>query len=154
MSSIGIVGAGHLGAVLAERLVAAGYPVKIANSRGPHTLTEVAERTRAVPAAISDIAAGADVLIITIPFGNVARLPPSLIDALPPGGTVIDTGNYYPPRDGRIAAIEDGLPETAWVAALLRTPVVKAFNNITNYSLAHNGRPRRARPDRVARERG
>ncbi len=149
MSRIGIVGAGHLGEVLARRLTAAGHTVRIANSRGPHTLTQLAERTGAEPAAIPDVAAGADVLIVTIPLGQVATLPRSLIEALPPNATVIDTGNYYPPRDGRIAAIEDGTPETAWVAAQVGTPVMKAFNNITDHSLAHGSRPKGAH-DRIA----
>ena len=145
MSKIGIVGAGRLGTLLAERLVAAGHTVKIANSRGPHTLMGLAERTGAEPAALPDVAAGANVLIVSIPLGQVATLPHSLIKALPSEATVIDTGNYYPPRDGRIAAIEDGMPETAWVTAQLGTPVVKAFNNITDHSLAHGARPKGAR---------
>ena len=145
MSRIGIVGAGHLGGLLAGRLVAAGHTVKIANSRSPSTLVQLAERTGAEPAALPDLGAGADVLIVSIPLGQVATLPPSLIEALSSQATVIDTGNYYPPRDGRIAAIEDGMPETAWVASQLGTPVVKAFNNITDHSLAHGARPKGAR---------
>lgn len=54
---------------------------------------------------------------------------------------VIDTGNYYPQqRDGRIAEIEDGQPESAWVSAHLGRPVVKAFNNIYAQHLLENGR--------------
>ena len=149
MSRIGIVGAGHLGAVLAKRLVAAGHGVKVANSRGPHTLAGFAAETGAEPAAIPDVAQGVDVLVVAIPLGQVAVLPPSLIAALPAGATIIDAGNYFPPRDGRIAAIEDGMPETAWIAARLGVPVVKAFNNVTDHSLAEAGRPKIAR-DRIA----
>ena len=90
-----------------------------------------------------------ELLILAIPFGRVAELPPSLIAALPAEATVIDAGNYYPPRDGRIAEIEAGVPETAWVAARLGAPVVRAFNNITDHSLAQPGRSRDA-PKRVA----
>ena len=149
MGGIGIVGAGHLGAVLARRLAAAGHGVKVANSRGPHTLTGFAERTGAEPAAIPEVARGVDVLIIAIPLGQAAALPRSLIEALPEDATVIDAGNYVPPRDGRIAAIEDGMPETAWVAARLGVPVVKTFNNLTDHSLAQIGRPKGA-GDRIA----
>ncbi len=149
MSRIGIVGAGHLGAVLAERLVANGHSAKIANSRGPDTLTRLARRTGAEPASVPGVAAGVDVLIIAVPLAQVVRLPASLIEAIPPDATVIDTGNYVPLRDGRIAEIEGGMPETAWVAARLKVSVVKAFNNITDDSLARNGRPNGAR-DRIA----
>ena len=149
MSRVGIVGTGHLGAVLAERLVADGHSAKIANSRGPHTLTQLARQTGTEAATIPEVAAEVDVLILAIPLAKVATLPSSLIQLLPPAATVIDAGNYVPLRDGRIADIEGGMPETGWVAARLGVPVVKAFNNITDDSLARNGRPSGAR-DRIA----
>jgi predicted dinucleotide-binding enzyme len=45
---------------------------------------------------------------------------------------VIETNNYYPrQRDGLIQAIEDGTPESVWVAGLLGTDsVYKVFNGI------------------------
>jgi predicted dinucleotide-binding enzyme len=56
---------------------------------------------------------------------------------------VVDTGNYYPrQRDGRIEAIEAGLPESQWVAQQLGRPVVKAFNNIYARHLLELGRPK------------
>ena len=149
MSEIGIVGAGHLGAVLAKRLVAAGHAVKVANSRGSGSLAGFAVKTGARPVTLTEAADGVEVLILAIPFGRVSDLPPSLMAALPAEATVIDAGNYYPPRDGRIAEIEAGMPETAWVAARLGAPVVRAFNNITDHSLAQPGRSREA-PQRVA----
>jgi hypothetical protein len=39
-----------------------------------------------------------------------------LFAGVPADVVVIDTGNYYPTRDGRITAIEQGQPESAWVA--------------------------------------
>ena len=149
MSRIGIVGAGHLGTVLAKRLVTAGHIVRVANSRGPQTLTALAAETGAEPAAIPEVAQGVDVLIVAIPLGQAAALPSSLMKALPADATVVDTGNYVPSRDGRIAAIDGGMPETAWVAGHLGVPVVKAFNNITDHSLAQAGRPKGTR-DRIA----
>ena len=58
------------------------------------------------------------------------------------GTPVVDTGNYYPQRDGRIAAIEDGTTESRWVSQQLGRPVIKAFNNIYAKHLMENGRPR------------
>ena len=55
---------------------------------------------------------------------------------------VIDTGNYYPrQRDGRIAEIEAGMPESRWVEKHLGRPVVKAFNNIHAEHLLKYGKP-------------
>jgi hypothetical protein len=53
---------------------------------------------------------------------------------------VVDTGNYYPKRDGRIAPIEDGTPESQWVAQQLGRPVVKAFNTMYAQHLLERGR--------------
>jgi predicted dinucleotide-binding enzyme len=46
---IGIIGAGHIGSALAGRLTSLGHSVKIANSRGPETLKDVAQKTGATP---------------------------------------------------------------------------------------------------------
>ena len=53
---------------------------------------------------------------------------------------VVDTGNYYPQRDGYIAAIEDGTPESQWVSQQLGRPVVKAFNTIYSKHLLERGK--------------
>jgi predicted dinucleotide-binding enzyme len=42
---IGIVGAGSIGSTLARKLANAGHSVAIANSRGPETLTKLADET-------------------------------------------------------------------------------------------------------------
>ncbi len=145
MRAIAIVGAGAVGSVLAKRLVRAGHRVSVANSRGRESLTGFAQATGAVASDLSVMASGADILIIAIPLGAVRSLPKALLEALPPLGVVVDTGNYVPPRDGAILEIDDGLTETEWTASQLGAPVVKAFNNITSDSLEHKGRPPGAR---------
>ena len=44
---IGIIGAGNIGATLARKLASAGHDIKIANSKGPESLREIAEETGA-----------------------------------------------------------------------------------------------------------
>ena len=127
---IGIIGAGHIGGNLAQLLVGKGHDVSIANSRGPQTLTEVAARTGATPVAVTDAPRDADVVIVTVPLRAVAELPKGILDSTRPNAAVIDTNNYYPERDGRIAEIEDGQISSRWVQDQLGRPVVKAFNNI------------------------
>lgn len=46
---IGIIGAGNIGGNLTRRLTALGHDVSVANSRGPGTLTALAEETGATP---------------------------------------------------------------------------------------------------------
>jgi hypothetical protein len=147
---IGIIGAGNMGGTLARRLVALGHDVSVANSRGPETLRELATETGAVPVSVTEIARDADVLIVAIPERNVPDLPRGILDSLPDGAVVIDSGNYAPKqRDGRIEELEDGVVESRWVEANLGHPVVKAFNNVRPPSLLNLGKPD-GTPGRVA----
>ena len=62
---------------------------------------------------------------------NIPSLPKDLVANAPADLIVVDTGNYYPKqRDGKIAEIEQALPESRWVEKQLGRPVIKAFNNI------------------------
>jgi predicted dinucleotide-binding enzyme len=128
---IGIIGAGHIGSALALRLTQFGHEVSIANSRGPDSLRDVAAETGAVAVDVAGALQGAELAVLTIPMKNVPLLPAGLFSALSPRTPVVDTCNYYPrERDGRIAAIEDGEPESQWVGSQIGHPVVKAFNCI------------------------
>ncbi len=137
---IGIIGAGRIGGTLTRRLTALGHEVSVANSRGPETLLDLQAETGATPAQVGDVAKGAEIVIVTIPEKAVPTLPKDLFDDAAEGFVVIDTNNYYPQRDGRIAGIEDeGLTEAGWVAKQLDQPVNKAFNNINFQHLLELG---------------
>lgn len=136
---IGIIGSGNIGATLARHLTALGHRVSVANSRGPASLESLAAETGATAATVEQAARAADMVIIAVPEKAVPQLPRDLLAAS--SAVVVDAGNYYPSRDGRIAEIEDGLAESEWVARVLGVPVVKAFNNIVAPSLATRGVP-------------
>ena len=147
---IGIIGAGNIGGNLTRRLTALGHEVRVANSRGPETLADLAAETGATAVPVTEAARGAEVVVVTIPQKAVPDLPAGVLDGAAPGAVVVDTGNYYPQqRDGRIDAIETGTPESRWVEAQLGHPVVKAFNGIYAQHLLDAGRPAGA-PDRRA----
>jgi predicted dinucleotide-binding enzyme len=141
---IGIIGAGNIGGTLTRRLSALGHQVSVANSRGPETLADLAAETGATATTAEDAANGAELVIVTIPEKNVPELPAGLLDRTAPGAPIVDTGNYYPERDGRIDAIEEGLPESRWVEQQLGRSVIKAFNNIQAQHLLKLGRPKGA----------
>jgi predicted dinucleotide-binding enzyme len=138
-----------IGGTLARRLGQLGHQIAIANSRGPETLRDIASEVGATAVTALDAARSGDVVVITIPERAVPDLPRDLFTGVSADVVVIDTGNYYPTRDGRIAAIEQGQPESAWVAEQIGRPVIKAFNNIYSKSLLENGRPK-GTPDRIA----
>jgi 8-hydroxy-5-deazaflavin:NADPH oxidoreductase len=72
----------------------------------------------------------------------VAALPKDLFASVSDDTVVVDTGNYYPQRDGRIDAIESGTPESRWVSQQLGRRVVKAFNSIYAQHLLKDGKPK------------
>jgi len=132
MTTLGLIGSGHIGGTLARLAVDAGHDVVLSNSRGPETLQDlVAELGPHARAGTTEEAAQAgDLVVVTIPLKNTDRLPADVLR----GKIVIDTSNYYPQRDGQIAAL-DGQSTTTSGLVQSRLPgsrVVKAFNNI-NY---------------------
>ena len=116
--NIGIIGAGNIGSVLAGHFRKLQHTVKIANSRGPETLSHVAQETGAKPATLLEAASGVDLLVITIPMKSVPSLPNDLLAKLPATSPIIDTGNYYPLRDGVISEIKDGVVESEWTSRI------------------------------------
>lgn len=146
--NISIIGAGNIGATLATKLSAAGYTVKLANSKGPETIADIARKAGATAVTSEDALRDAELVILAIPFtahNSLAGLLSSLPDTVP----VIDTSNYYPFRDGSIAEVENGMPESVWVSARLGHPVIKAWNALLAKTLSDKGLPENA-PDRIA----
>ena len=139
---IGIIGAGNIGGNLTRRLTALGHDVSVANSRTPDTLADLAAETGATAVLATEAAAGADVVVVTVPLKSVPGLPSGLLDGAAADVVVIDTCNYYPQqRDGRIAEIEDGMAESRWVEEQLGVSVGKAFNGIYADHLLTRGLP-------------
>lgn len=140
MTTIGLIGSGHIGSTVARLAVDAGHDVVLSNSRGPDTLQDLAAELGAhARAGTTEQAAAADLVVLTIPLKNVDSIP---ADALR-GKVVIDTSNYYPQRDGQIATLDDHHSTTSELvqAHLAGSSVVKAFNNINYLHLGSLQRP-------------
>ncbi|MCM3781289.1 NADPH-dependent F420 reductase [Microbacterium hydrocarbonoxydans] len=141
MTTLGIIGAGHIGSQVARAAVAHGYDVVIANSRGPETLApliaELGERARAATA--TDAAAAADIAVVTIPLGRIDELP---VEELA-GKIVLDTNNYYFERDGHIDELDKGETTTSEMLQkqLPTSRIAKAFNHIPARDITTDGTP-------------
>ncbi|WP_404350106.1 NAD(P)-binding domain-containing protein [Phycicoccus jejuensis] len=149
MSTIGLVGAGHIGSTLARLAVAAGHDVVMSNSRGPETLRDLVEELgpQACAATPQEAAKAADLAVVTVPLVALRDLPAAELA----GKVVMDTINYYPERDGHVAALDDESTTTSELVQehLADSRVVKVFNNITSGALGTLARPAGA-PDRSA----
>ena len=95
---LAVLGAGHVGPVIARLAVAAGYPVAIATSGDPDDLALIAELLipGAEPRWAADAIADADVVVLAIPLHRFADLSPALLA----GKVVVDAMNYWPASDG------------------------------------------------------
>lgn len=139
---IGIIGAGAIGGTLARNLAKLGHDVRVSNSRDPQTLSDLAADAGVEAVWAKDAAEDADLVIVSVPQKNTPDLAPGIVSARKPGAPVIETNNYYPQqRDGKIAAIEDGTPESVWVSEQIDAPVYKVFNGIYWKHLLEKGVP-------------
>ena len=145
---IGIIGAGNIGATLAQKLAAAGHEIKIANSKGPESLRDLAAEVRATATTKEEAMTGVDAVILSIPFAAHRDLA-TLFKAVPANVVVIDTSNYYPFRDGAIGEIDSGKPEAIWVTEQIGRPIVKAWNAVLFETLARKGADK-TQPGRIA----
>ena len=112
---IGIVGAGNIGATLARKLAAEGHEVKLANSKGPDTIRDLARDAGAIAVPKEEAVRGVSVIVLSIPFARYRDLA-GLFNDVPADVVVIDTSNYYPFCDGAIADVDGGKPESVWVS--------------------------------------
>ena len=141
MTTIGIIGAGHIGSQLARKAVGLGYDVVISNSRGPETLAglvaELGPRARA--ATPDEAAAAGDFAVVTVPLKAIADVP---VEPLA-GKIVLDTNNYYWKRDGHFAALDAGEATTSGLLQehLPQSKVAKAFNHIMYTQITTDGTP-------------
>ena len=149
MTTIGIIGAGHIGSALARAFSGLGYDVVISNSRGPETLTGlVAELGPKVTAATAEeAAAAADIAVVTVPLKALKDVP---VEPLA-GKIVLDTNNYYFERDGHFDALDRGETTTSQLLQdhLPTSKVVKAFNHLYASDINADGLPA-GDPDRRA----
>ncbi|MHC2998585.1 NADP oxidoreductase [Microbacterium sp. HJ5] len=141
MTTVGIIGAGHIGSTLARGLADRGYDVVISNSRGPETLTALADDLGANVKAgtVTDAAAAGDIVIVTVPLKAYQAVPAEPLA----GKIVLDTNNYYWERDGRIAELDEKRATTTGLLQehLPDSKVAKAFNHIMSGDILTTGTP-------------
>jgi predicted dinucleotide-binding enzyme len=138
---IAVLGAGHVGPVIARVALAAGYQVSIAASGDPEKIALITQvlAPGAEPRWAADAVEDADVVVLAIPLHKFAAFDPALVaDKL-----VVDTMNYWPPVDGVQEMFEDRRYGTSEIVQhrLPRSTVVKTLNHIGYHELEDDRRP-------------
>jgi 8-hydroxy-5-deazaflavin:NADPH oxidoreductase len=142
MTTIGIIGSGHVGSNLAKAAIAHGYDVVLSGSGQPDALQELAGELgpKARAATTAEAAAAGDFVIVATPITAVGSIP---VEPLR-NKVVIATINYFPQRDGHIADIENG---TVTVPGVLQrhlpdSKVVRAFSMLDAADMSGDGHPK------------
>src|SRR5207302_3943080 len=146
---IAVLGAGHVGPVIARIAIDAGFEVTIAASGSPENLELIAQVV--MPGAEArwavDAVAAADLVVLAIPLHRFPALDPGLLA----GKLLVDAMNYWAPADGVVPMFQGQELSSSEIVQrrLSRSTVIKSLNHIA-YQDLENGRRPVGSPDRHA----
>jgi predicted dinucleotide-binding enzyme len=131
---IGIIGSGKIGSAISRHWAEAGHQLLVSakHRENAERLVKRLGENRAKAVKPEESAQQGEVVLLTIPLGEVPQLSPELKEALR-GKIVIDTCNPYPERDGQPAkdVFQSGRGTGVWTSSQIPgARVVRAFNSV------------------------
>ncbi|MEJ1091540.1 NADPH-dependent F420 reductase [Microbacterium istanbulense] len=137
--TLGILGAGRLGTVIARLAASAGYRVLVARSGDPAPIARAMAAIGATAMSAEQVIAESDAVVLALPLGRYRTLPVDLLrDAL-----VIDAMNYWWGADGIRDDLTDPRTSTSELvqAHLPGARVVKALSHMGYQDVEDETRP-------------
>ena len=138
---LGVLGAGHVGPVIARLAIRAGYPVAIAGAGDPADLSLITELLipGAQPRWAADVVADADIVVLAIPLHRFLAVDPAALR----NKLVVDAMNYWPSGDGVLRDFEDTAAGSSEIVAA-RLAGCSGRQDAEPYRLSRAGRQRPA----------
>ncbi len=138
---LAVLGAGHVGPVIARVAIDAGYDVTIAGSGDPERIALALRFVvpGAEPAWAADAVAGSELVVLAIPARKFSAFDPAVVA----GRIVVDAMNYWPVVDGIDELFEDRRFGSSEIVQrrLENSTVVKALNHLGYHELEENREP-------------
>jgi 8-hydroxy-5-deazaflavin:NADPH oxidoreductase len=138
---IAVLGAGHVGPVIARIALDAGFEVTIATSGSPESLELI---TQVVMPGVearwaADAVRTADMVVLSIPLHRFPALDPALLA----GKLVVDAMNYWAPADGAVPMFQGKELSSSEIVQrrLSQSTVIKSLNQIAYQDLEDGRRP-------------
>jgi len=145
--TLGIIGAGRLGTVLASLAVSAGCRVRVARSGPAEPIARAMAAIGASAGSVESVIEESDAVLLALPLGRYRTLPAERMR----GMLVIDAMNYWWGADGIRPDLTDPLTSTSELVQehLQGARVVKALGHMGYQDLEDEARPA-GEPDRKA----
>jgi predicted dinucleotide-binding enzyme len=135
IKTVGIIGAGKVGIVLAQLALAAGYHVRISGSGSVQkiALTISTLAPGATPATNQGVVSKSDLIILAIPLSRYKNIPAKLLK----GKLMIDAMNYWWETDGiREEVLDPSSTSSEQVQQYFnKSTIVKTFNHMGYHNL-------------------
>jgi 3-hydroxyisobutyrate dehydrogenase-like beta-hydroxyacid dehydrogenase len=128
---VGLIGLGHMGTAVAERLLEAGFPLLVYN-RTAEKAAPVAERGAAVAGSAEDLAGRVDVVLTSLADDDALEaVAGHIVAAARPGTVFVDLSTVSPAVSARVAALAQAASVDYLRAPVSGNPSVVRAGNLS-----------------------
>jgi 3-hydroxyisobutyrate dehydrogenase-like beta-hydroxyacid dehydrogenase len=128
---VGLIGLGHMGAAIAERVLEGGFPLLVYNRTGAKA-EPLAERGATVAASAAELAGRVDVVLTSLANDNALEaVAEEVVGAARPGTVLVDMSTVSPAASARVAAQAEAASVEYVRAPVSGNPTVVRAGNLS-----------------------